>query len=191
MPLTTSATRRYAEAAFDLAKAADDLDGWAEDLRRAAVLGSDERTADALDNPTIAAAEREDAAATALRDRIREPVLRLALLLVRHGRAALLPNVSREFERLLDRERGIVTAIVTSAAPLSDADAKAVSERVADLRDASTVRLERRVDESLIGGLTVQIGDRLIDASVRGRLERLRARIVAGGPGALEERSTT
>ena len=130
-------------------------------------------------------------AATALRDRVREPVLRLALLLVRHGRAALLPNVSREFERLLDRERGIVTAIVTSAAPLSDADAKAVSERVADLRDASTVRLERRVDESLIGGLTVQIGDRLIDASVRGRLERLRARIVAGGPGALEERSTT
>jgi F-type H+-transporting ATPase subunit delta len=191
MPLTTTAARRYAEAAFDLAKAEGDLDGWADDVRRAAAVAADEATADALDNPTIPVTEREEAVSAALRDRVREPVLRLALLLVRRGRAALLPDLAREFERLLDRERGVVTAIVTSAAPLSDADAKAVSERVAALRNAETVRLEQRVDESLIGGLTIRVGDRLIDASVRGRLERLRARIVAGGPGALEETSTT
>ncbi len=191
MPPTTAAARRYAEAAFDLAHAEGDLDGWAEDLRRVAAIGADERIADALDNPTIPASEREEAVATALEGRVRDQVLRLARLAVRRGRASVLPGVSREFDRLLDRERGTVTAIVTSAAPLSEADAKAVSKRVAALRGASTVRLEQRVDESLIGGLTVRIGDRLIDASVRGRLERLRARIVAGGTGALDERATT
>ncbi|HEY3522411.1 MAG TPA: ATP synthase F1 subunit delta [Candidatus Limnocylindrales bacterium] len=191
MPLSTGAARRYAEAAFDLAHADGDLDGWAEDLRRVAAVGADDRAADVLDNPTIPATEREEAVAKALAGKVRDDVLRLAQLAVRRGRASVLPAVSSEFDRLLDRERGIVTAVVTSAGPLSDADAKAVSERVAELRGASNVRLEQRVDESLIGGLTVRIGDRLIDASVRGRLERLRARIVAGGANALEERTTT
>ena len=88
--------------------------------------------------------------------------------------------MSREFDRLLNRERGVVTAIVTSAAPLSDADVDVVRRRIAAMRSASTVDVEQRVDEGLIGGLTVRVGDQLIDASVRGRLERLRAELVAG-----------
>ncbi|HEU4673049.1 MAG TPA: ATP synthase F1 subunit delta [Candidatus Limnocylindrales bacterium] len=191
MPLSTAAARRYAEAAFDLAHVEGDLDGWSDELRRVAAIGADEQAASALDNPTIPATEREEAVSRALEGQVRDQVLRLATLAVRRGRASVLPGVSREFDRLLDRERGVVSAVVTSATELSAADAKAVSERVAALRGASSVRLEQRVDESLIGGLTVRIGDRLIDASVRGRLERLRSRIVAGGAGALEDRTTT
>jgi F-type H+-transporting ATPase subunit delta len=55
-----------------------------------------------------------------------------------------------------------------------------VRRRVTSMHGASTVQLEQRVDEALIGGLTVRVGDQLIDASVRGRLERLRAQLVAG-----------
>lgn len=187
MPRSTTAARRYAEAAFDLARAEGDVDGWAADLRLAAAIARDARAEEMLDNPAIPVAEREEAVDAALRDRVREPARRLVALLVRRGRASLLPSVSAELDRLIDRERGAVTAIVTSAAPLDDRDAQAVSERIAAMRRASTVRLERRVDPDLIGGLTVRIGDRLIDASVRGRLERLRAQIVAGGRAALGE----
>jgi len=190
MPIGTTAARRYAEAAFQLAQGERDLDGWANELRLVASLGTDERTAEVLDNPSVPLEEREAAVAAALDGRVREPVRRLAGLLVRRGRASLLPALSREFDRLVDRERGVVAAIVTSAEPLSDEDAAAVDRRVAALRGASSVRLERRVDPSLIGGLTVRVGDRLIDASVRGRLERLRAQLIAGAgsAGALADR---
>jgi F-type H+-transporting ATPase subunit delta len=187
MPRSSTSARRYAEAAFDLAHADGDLDGWSRDLHVAASLANDERTQEILDNPAIPVPQREEAVDAALHDRVREPVRRLVALLVRRGRASLLAGLSTEFDRLLDRERGVVTAVVTSAAELDDRDAAAVSERIAAMRGASTVRLERRVDPELIGGLTVRIGDRLIDASVRGRLERLRAQIVAGGRAALGE----
>jgi F-type H+-transporting ATPase subunit delta len=180
MARATTAARRYAEAAFDLARREDALDGWAADLRVSGGIAGDERVESILDNPAIPLEQREAAIGAALEGRVREPVRRLATLLLRRNRGSILPAVSREFDRLLDRERGIVNAVVTSAAPLSEADLDVVRRRVATMGVGSTVELEQRVDESLIGGLTVRVGDRLIDASVRGRLERLRAQLVAG-----------
>jgi F-type H+-transporting ATPase subunit delta len=80
---------------------------------------------------------------------------------------------------LLNQKQGVVEAVVTSALPLEPDESKAVRERVTAMTGAK-VQLREEVDESLIGGLTIQVGDRLLDASVRGRLERLRAQIVAG-----------
>ncbi len=92
---------------------------------------------------------------------------------------ALIPAIVGEYRRLLDRQRGVAAAIVTSAAPLSADETAAISARIEALT-GTTVSLRTAVDPALIGGVTVRIGDRLIDASVRGRLERLRDRIVAG-----------
>ena len=78
-----------------------------------------------------------------------------------------------------DRERGIVPATVTSAAPLDPPRLAAIDARVREMTGARA-EITTAVDPGLIGGLTVRVGDRLIDASVRGRLERLRDRIVAG-----------
>jgi F-type H+-transporting ATPase subunit delta len=80
---------------------------------------------------------------------------------------------------LLNRERGIATAIVTSAAELTRDETEALTQRLSTMT-GSDVELDVRIDEGLIGGLTVRIGDRLLDASVRGRLERLRDQLVAG-----------
>lgn len=180
MARTMSAARRYAEAAFDLGRAEDNLEGWAADLRIAAGIAADERIERFLDNPAIPLAEREAAIDSALKGKVREPVRRLARVLLRRNRGDILPAVCAECDRMLNRERGVVTAHVTSAAPLSDADLDVVRQRIASMHGASTVELEQRVDEALIGGLTVRVGDQLIDASVRGRLERLRAQLVAG-----------
>ena len=94
-------------------------------------------------------------------------------------RRALVPAIAGEYERLLNRQRGVAVALVTSAAPLSPQETEAIAARAASLAGA-TISLQTAVDPALIGGVTVRIGDRLIDASVRGRLERLRERIVAG-----------
>jgi ATP synthase F1 delta subunit len=82
--------------------------------------------------------------------------------------------VAREFRRLHARREGIVEAVVTSAGPLDEAERLALHERLQSLT-GSRVEMRLEVDPALLGGLQVLIGDRLIDGSVRGRLERLRA----------------
>jgi F-type H+-transporting ATPase subunit delta len=82
----------------------------------------------------------------------------------------------RHFGELLRRERGIVLAEVRTALPLDDAQRGSVEDRLAELT-GEKVEMNEVVDEALIGGIAVRIGDRLYDASVRNRLERLRARL--------------
>ena len=115
---------------------------------------------------------------TALRD-ASPPALNLVRLLARRGNLALLASVATEYQRLLNAKRGVVSAIVTSASPLTKDEDAAIRTRVAQMT-GTTVDVQTAVDPALIGGLTVRIGDRLIDASVRGRLERLREQLLAG-----------
>jgi F-type H+-transporting ATPase subunit delta len=79
----------------------------------------------------------------------------------------------------MNRHRGVVEAVVTSAAPLTSEETTAIRQRVESMAGAA-VDLRTAVDPSLIGGLTVKVGGRLLDASVRGRLERLRDQLIAG-----------
>jgi F-type H+-transporting ATPase subunit delta len=106
-------------------------------------------------------------------------VHRLVGLLVANGKIDRLPLVAAEYHRLLNQERGVVAAVATSATPLTQAETDALARKVAQMT-GQTVDLRVAVDETLIGGLTVRVGDTLYDASVRGRLERLRERLVAG-----------
>ncbi|HEV8488553.1 MAG TPA: F0F1 ATP synthase subunit delta [Candidatus Limnocylindrales bacterium] len=176
----TTSARRYAEAAFELAAADDGHDSWARDLEEAARVLGDEQVSRMLDDPTVPLREREDLVGRLLERRVARPVVNLVRLLAQRGRADLLPAISGEFRRLLNRKRGIVEAVATSAKPLSQADREAVRERVEAMTGAK-VELQAEVDESLIGGLTVRVGDRLLDASIRGRLERLRHELIARG----------
>ena len=205
----STAARRYAEAAFEIARRDGTEDAWQVALEAAAqVLGS----ADGLrivENPAIPLPQRLNAVravlgaetigsvvdglltgrgslgatAEAVRAAIARPVgaqlSNLVGVLVARRRVSLLPAIVGEYGRLLDRQRGVAAAIVTSASPLSADETAAISARIEALI-GTTVSLRTTVDPDLIGGVTVRIGDRLIDASVRGRLERLRDRIVAG-----------
>ena len=176
----TTSARRYAEAAFELAAAGKAHDTWTRDLDLAATLLGDERVSGVLDNPSIPLPEREGLVAKLLDKRVAPQVANLIRLLARQGRTELLPEISREFRRLLNEQRGIVEAVVTSAQPLGPEDRDAVRKTVEKIT-GSKVELNAEVDESLIGGLTVRVGDRLLDASIRGRLERLRHELIARG----------
>ena len=179
MARRTTASRRYAEAAFELAKRDDALDAWAADLATAAQLLGDERVARVVDNPSRPFLERQAMLDKLLNRRIKAPARRLVALLAERRRLDLVPEIALEYDELLKRDRGIVTAIVTSAVPLTTDETSALEKRLRAMTGA-TVELEARIDEGLIGGLTVRIGDRLLDASVRGRLERLRDQLIAG-----------
>jgi len=179
MPRPTTAPRRYAEAAFELATRDRAIDAWGRDLRTAAMLVGDERVARLLDDPSRPFAERSGILDRLLGKRVRPAVVNLVRLLIERGRLELIGAIADEFRRLVNAERGIVTAIVTTAIPLKPAETAAIDKRLRAMTGA-TVELQVQVDPALIGGLTVRIGDRLIDASVRGRLERLRHQLTSG-----------
>ena len=171
--------RRYAEAAFQVALAEDQLDQWQADLRLAAeMLGSPE-VVPVVDSPAVPLDRRLAVTDALLAERISPAALRLVRLLVQRGRVSALPRVSEEFTRQLNTHRGVVMATVTSAVPLTDDETASIRSRVEAMTGA-TVELTGKVDPDLIGGLTIQVRDRLLDASIRGRLERLRDQLHAG-----------
>jgi F-type H+-transporting ATPase subunit delta len=180
MSRPVAAARRYAEAAFEVALADGTLDVWNEDLAYAAsVLGLTE-VAQIVHSPAVPLAARKELIARLLEGRIQPGALRLVDLLVSRGRSASLPGVASEFNRLFLRHRGIVMATVTSAVPLTADETAAIRERAEAMADAR-VELQTVVDPALIGGVTIQVRDQLLDASIRGRLERLRDQLHAGG----------
>jgi ATP synthase F1 delta subunit len=95
------------------------------------------------------------------------------LVLVDKNRAGQLEEIAREFERLAGQHEGVVHAELTTAVELSDADAKDLQQQI-ERASGQKVVATRRVDPDLIGGIVLQVGSQRLDASVRGRLERLR-----------------
>jgi F-type H+-transporting ATPase subunit delta len=95
------------------------------------------------------------------------------LLLADKGRSGLLEEIAREFERLLAEHEGIVHVELTTAVELSDAEERKLLKQI-EQASGRKVEATRSVDPSLIGGIVLQVGSHRLDASVRGRLERLR-----------------
>ena len=178
MARPTTAARRYAEACFQLADRDDALDAWGDGLESAAAAVSDETVARFIDNPAVPLPDRLGLLEKALGGRAPDGVLNIAKVLATRRASDRLPQIAAEFRRLLNQRRGIVEALVTSASPLSADEVAAVQSKVERMTDRK-VQLTTAVDDGLIGGLTVRIGDTLYDASVRGRLERLRESLLA------------
>jgi F-type H+-transporting ATPase subunit delta len=170
--------RRYAEAAFEVAMRDGTVERWRSELEAAAAVISDPRAIGALANPAVSIDQRT-AAVTGLLRGVSDQVQNLVRLLLKRGRIEQLPKVAAEFRRLDDRRQGITNAIVTSAAPLTQDELRALTQRL-EQQTGGRIALDVQVDPSLLGGLVVRVGDRLIDGSVRGRLERLRNQLVSG-----------
>jgi F-type H+-transporting ATPase subunit delta len=98
--------------------------------------------------------------------------------MIRRGRPGAIGRMVEDFGERVRRERGIDLAEVRTALPLEEEQRAAIAARLRELT-GNRIEIHEVVDEALIGGITVRIGDRLYDASVRNRLERLRARLTA------------
>ena len=179
MPRSSTDARRYAEAAFQVAVEDQAIDAWNDALARAAAAYADRRVAEVLVNPTLAPQARQEVLQRVLVQPLQDNVLRLVGLLMERRRTELLPLVASEFQRLVDRRSGVTSAAVTSASELSGDERRELLDRLVQLT-GGPVRLTTEVDPALIGGIVVRLGDRLFDGSVRGRLERLRSRLVSG-----------
>ncbi len=178
MPARELAAKRYAQAAFDLAKSMGTVDQWADDLGLTAVVMGDPEI-----NGLLGSTRMPQPAKHRLLEQTLIGVSPLALnfanLLVSKGRSEIIGHVLEEYQRLLEEEKGIAHAVVTTAVPLSDEDRAAVTQKLSDIT-GQQVSVNTKVNPDIIGGLVARIGDTLIDGSVRSRLESLRRNLVSG-----------
>jgi F-type H+-transporting ATPase subunit delta len=172
-----AAQRIYARALFEAAQGADRVDAVDADLGAfvEALDGSPELQA-FLDNPQIESVAKADVLAQ-LTQGADELVTNSLRLLAEKGRADEVDNVYAEFRAIVDRSRRRIAVELTTANELSDAEATAIVERI-EKASGRSVDATRSVDPALIGGLILQAGSLRVDASVRGRLERLRRELV-------------
>jgi F-type H+-transporting ATPase subunit delta len=174
-----TAARRYAEAAFEVANRDDTVEAWRSELDTAASIVSDERVGRILANPALPLERRIEMAKEIFGKSVDQPVLNMIGLMLRRGRIHEMPQLAAEFRRLDNARQGITLATATSASPLTPDEVRALTQRMEQFT-GGRVELDLQVDPSLLGGLVVRVGDRLIDGSVRGRLERLRNQLVSG-----------
>lgn len=172
-----TAARRYAEAAFELAREAGALDRWERDLVRLRDAIALDELRLLVEHPAVPYADKERVLRRVVGD-VAPEALGLVLLMIRRGRPRAIGRMVEHFRALVRRERGIALAEIRTALSLDEAQREQVGARLRELT-GNQVEIHEVVDESLIGGIAVRIGDRLYDASVRSRLERLRARLTA------------
>jgi F-type H+-transporting ATPase subunit delta len=171
--------KRYAQAAFELAREKNELESWQVDLRKIAELSTDESLTDLLENPRLPFQLKRELLETRLGD-INALALNLACLLVGKGILGIAGDISREYDRLLDAHRGIEHAEVLTALSLDEGDKQRLSSKLGELVRRKVI-VDARVDPAIIGGFKAKVDDMLIDASVRNRLESLRKSLIGVG----------
>jgi F-type H+-transporting ATPase subunit delta len=169
-PITVA--RPYAEAAFALAREKNALPVWSEMLRIAATVADDPQMRAALDNPRLTATDKEALFLSICGDGLDAEGRNFIRVLIGAERIALLPEIRELFGTLKDADEGVARASIASALPLSQDDLaslKAALER----RFGKKIEASVSIDESLIGGAKIVVGDTVIDASVKGELEAM------------------
>lgn len=168
-PLTIA--RPYAEAAYQLAKQNNSLQGWVEMLSVAAGIVANEKVQAYIDNPKVAAKQKEDLFFSIL-GQINEASKNFIRLLLANDRLSVLPQIYELFKQLKSEQEGVLDAKVSSAFPLTDTQQKELVETL-QARFKRKIQTQVVIDKELIGGIKVEIGDEVIDASVRGKLQAM------------------
>ncbi len=174
----TTVARPYAEATFRAAVEANTTAPFGQALQALGVAASNAQMASMLGNPKVTAAEKAAVLASATGGSLAPVLANLVAALIDNGKASLLPFISEHFERLQREHDGVIKATITSAFALTDADKTGLVEAIAR-KYGKKVEAVVKIDESLIGGARVQVGDDVVHASVRDTLDQMKQALMA------------
>ena len=164
---------RYAKSLIDLAQEQGSLEVIKDDMEQiVAVIKSSSELQAVLGNPIIKIDKKKSILEALFKDKIRPEILGFFNIMVRKGRSELVYATAQEFIREYNEVKGIVKAEVTSASALSETNLQALNAKIAQEINAK-VLLTNKVDKSLIGGFVLKVGDRQLDASIAGKLNKL------------------
>jgi F-type H+-transporting ATPase subunit delta len=173
------AGRRYAVALLDVAVEGNFLERVTEDLQKIQeVLGTSHELVVALKSPLINVDLKSRILEEIFKSEIDAKTMIFIKLLAHKKRANLLADVIAEFNALIDERNGVINADVKSAVKLSEEQAKELVNGLSS-RTGKKIRARMSLDESLIGGVTVKIGDTILDGSISHQLQMLKNSLVS------------
>jgi len=163
--------RPYAEAAFKLAREHNALPSWSDALARLAVVAGTGVARELIGNPQLSNAQVAGVVADAA-GQLGAEQNNFVRVLADNERLAVLPEISALFDELRNEHEGVLDAQISSAYPLVE---QQVDDIVAALKQkyGKQIKATVHVDPDLIGGVSIRIGDEVIDASVRGKLAQM------------------
>lgn len=165
---------RYAEALFEIAREQGNLDQLEAELRAvSSVVDSSRELQKVLYHPQITPEEKKEIVKNIFAGRVSQITASFLYLLIDHKREMFLKDIVSFFTEMANRARNLVEVQVTSAVELEKEEKKKLTE-VMEKVTGKKVRAEYFVDPSLIGGVVVRVGDRVIDGSIRTRLASMR-----------------
>jgi F-type H+-transporting ATPase subunit delta len=175
----STVARPYAEAVFKLADGAGTLPKWSEILAALAAVAQDARVSAAAKDPKRSDAQVAGLFISILAGNLNGDAENFVRLLAEYGRLELLPEIRDQYAALRNDREGIVEAEVQSAFELSEAQVNDLVSRL-EKKTGRKVRARVTLDEELIGGIRVVLGDKVIDGSARAQLGALESALKAG-----------
>ena len=172
----TTIARPYAQAAFECAREQGQLEAWSKMLSFLSLLAADPTMRKIIQDPRIPRARLLELIFDIGGEYLLEQGRNFLKLLVEAGRIQLAPAIARLYEELRAEAERVVDVNVITAYALDNTQEQVIAEAVKK-RTGKNVKVSTLVDRGLIGGVVVRIGDRVIDASVRGRLQQLASQL--------------
>ena len=164
----------YAEALLDLAQSNDSLKETTNDMNFVSqILADSSDLKKFLGNPLITKDAKKNTVKDIFGEQIDASTLKFLWLLVERGRIEVLESIAQRFLELSFKQESIEIAKITSSIQLSSQQQKDISEKLKVLTRAKQIKLALKVDPSLIGGFTIEIGSKMIDTSIRGQLKQI------------------
>jgi F-type H+-transporting ATPase subunit delta len=175
----TGVSGRYASALFSLAQERRETGATAEALQRFDAMIAESPDLQRLVRSPVFSAEDQLKAIGALLDKaeITGIAANFIRLVAQKRRLFVIREIIADFRKLWDRARGLTHAGVTSATPLSDEHVAELKDSLKAISGGREVELAIKLDPSIIGGLIVQLGSRMVDGSLRSKLNAIRTRM--------------
>lgn len=166
---------RYASALYDLADESGAIDAVAKDLEGLdALIHDSDDFSRFIKSPVLSREEQaKGITAVAAQAGLNDNTQKFLGLVASNRRLFALPDMIKAFQAILAARRGLVTADVTSAAELTDAQSQSLADSL-KAAVGTSVTITKKVDPSLLGGLIVRVGSRMVDSSLKSKLQRLK-----------------
>ncbi len=168
--------RPYASAVFKRAKETDSTEKWSKSLAFMSAVLSDEEISVLVDNPKVSNERLSALMLDICQGQVDEEGANFLKLLVQNNRLALAPAIAKIFEEYKAESEGYVDVEVTTAYAFSKEEKQSFTSAL-EKTLSKKVHMNVTVDKSLIGGVLVRAGDRVIDGSIRGQLQQLAKRL--------------
>jgi F-type H+-transporting ATPase subunit delta len=172
MAESVTIARPYAQSIFRLAREGKALAAWSDRLQRLAAIAQDPEMAKVVGNPKFSAGQVAELFVSLTGESGNKELASLIGILAENERLDVLSQIQDIYEQLKSADEGVKEAVVTSAYPLDDAQLKNLMSQL-ESHFGSKLQPHVEVDAALIGGVKVAVGDQVLDASVRGKLDAM------------------